>query len=270
MNVDANANVSVTLRGRGLQRGELGSVRFVRADGPVRLRSSDGVARIDELVADGSGRTTVVRAGALDVGTVEHLFAALEARSIRSGLVIEIEGPEIPLVDGGARAFTDALAMMELPEGAPRRVVTRAETFEVGESRYAFRPASLVRVAVEIDFGDPRIAPHAEWFGDADEFREHIAPARTFGFARELEALADRGLRSHVSPTSVILFAEGAVHVAGRPYASDEPARHKLLDLLGDLYLHGGAPVGEIRAYRPGHAATHDVMRRALRLGVVT
>lgn len=266
--------MSIPVRGFGLHGGRPAAVRFLRADGPVRIRAGANEAAISDLTADGSARSTVVSAGALRVGTVEHVLAALEARSIRSGIVIEVSGAgelEMPLFDGGARGFADALRLVLDDDASPdpRPVVTREATFEVGASRYVFAPRARVHVAVAIDFDDARIAPSASWDGDADDFRVRIAPARTFGFARELGALLARGLAQHVTPESVIVFADDAVHVAGAPYTADEPARHKLLDLLGDLYLHGGAPLGSLVATRPGHAATHDVMRRAWADGVL-
>jgi UDP-3-O-acyl-N-acetylglucosamine deacetylase len=66
-----------------------------------------------------------------------------------------------------------------------------------------------------------------------------------------------------------VVIAEDAIHAAGAPFAPDEPARHKLLDLVGDMYLYGGPPRGRVRAFRPGHAATHAAMARALDLGVL-
>ena len=217
---------------------------------------------------DGSARSTSVTDGVIRIGTVEHLFAALEARSIRSGVIIEIEGAEVPLVDGGARAFADAIAECDIAP-SPRPVIARSASFNIRESRYDFAPADNVNVEVSIDFNDDRIGRFAAWAGDAADFRTRIAPARTFGFAHELGSLMARGLANHVTPESVIVFSPDSVLTAGAPYSADEPARHKLLDLLGDLYVHGGAPVGSIRAERPGHAATHEVMRRAWEEGVV-
>jgi UDP-3-O-[3-hydroxymyristoyl] N-acetylglucosamine deacetylase len=119
------------------------------------------------------------------------------------------------------------------------------------------------------DFADPRIAKTARWDGDPRDFRERIAAARTFGFAHEVEALAARGLASHVAPESVVVFAPDAVLFSGRPFTADEPARHKLLDLAGDLFVHGGPPIGRVIAHRPGHAATHAAMRDARSMGIV-
>lgn len=257
------------IAGFGLHTGARARVWFHREPGPVRLRASGVEAPIEALEVDGASRSSAVTGcgGRLNVATVEHLFAALEARAIRRDLVIEVEGPEIPLLDGGASAWCEALDPTLLP--APRPIIVAPATFVEGASEYVFEPGASVRVEVTVDFDDARIAPAASWDGDAVDFCRRIAPARTFGFAREVGDLLARGLARHVEPGSVVLFADGEVLSAGMPYTADEPARHKLLDLLGDLYLHGGAPIGALRARRPGHAATHAVMRRALDAGVV-
>ena len=119
---------------------------------------------------------------------------------------------------------------------------------------------------------DPRVtslAPHATWSGDRADFVARIASARTFGFAHEVDALLARGLAQHVAASSVVVIAPDVIHHAGRPFTADEPARHKLLDLIGDLYAHGGPFRGRIHATRPGHAATHAAMARAREEGVI-
>lgn len=260
------------LEGQGLRSGVHARIRFVRSVGPVRLRAGEASSCVDELVFDGTSRSTRASTwdGRIRIGTVEHLFAALGGSSVREGLVVEIVGPEVPLIDGGARAFVEALDRLELDRRArPSLRVVRAGVVEVGRSVYVFSPRDRVHVGVEIDFDDPRLAPTAEWDGDADDFRERIAPARTFGFASEVEQLAARGLASHVAPESVVVVAADRILSAGSPFRSDEPARHKLLDLVGDLYAHGGPPIGSVRAIRPGHAATHEGVRRALAEGLL-
>jgi UDP-3-O-[3-hydroxymyristoyl] N-acetylglucosamine deacetylase len=122
---------------------------------------------------------------------------------------------------------------------------------------------------VELELGDERIAREAAWGGDARDFRERIATARTFCFAHEVEALAKAGLASHVTPEMVVVIGP-EILAAGRPFEADEPARHKLLDLVGDLFLYGGPPRGRVHAYRPGHSSSHVAMRIALERGVVT
>lgn len=238
----------------------------------MRLRSRGAEASLAELVYDGSMRSTRASTpdGHLKVGTVEHLFAALGATSIYDGLVIEIDGPEVPIVDGGAGMFFDALAQLGAEPSPPKLKVVRRGAIDVGSSRYAFRPRGARVVEVDVDFGDPRLERGARWAGDVIDFRDRIAQARTFGFVHELEELMARGLASHVDPESVVVVSPDGILSSGRPFLPDEPARHKLLDLIGDLYAHGGPPLGEVRAARPGHAATHEAVRRALDVGILT
>lgn len=263
-----------TLHGRGLHSGAPASVRFVREAGAVRLRRGVTEARIAELVVDGVERSTraTTRDTRLQVRTVEHLFAALGSMSIRDGVVVEVDGPEVPLVDGGARAFIDALVPLSLDASPPPLRVVRKGTIDVGASRYELRPPEhegAVHVEVEVDFDDVRLERHARWTGDPVDFRERIAPARTFGFEHEIGDLLSRGLASHVDPESVVVVARERILSAGKPFFANEPARHKLLDLVGDLYAHGGPPIGFLRAARPGHAVTHEAIRRGLADGLL-
>jgi UDP-3-O-[3-hydroxymyristoyl] N-acetylglucosamine deacetylase len=122
---------------------------------------------------------------------------------------------------------------------------------------------------VHLEIDDPRISPDARWNGDPDDFHARIAPARTFALAHEVDELLRRGLVRYVDPASVVLIAPDTIHHVGRPFAADEPARHKLLDLIGDLYLRGGPPIGRVRAVRPGHAANAHAIRQALDAGVL-
>jgi UDP-3-O-[3-hydroxymyristoyl] N-acetylglucosamine deacetylase len=147
--------------------------------------------------------------------------------------------------------------------------VTRAASLDIGPSRYELAPADAVDVRVRLDFDDARIESEARWNGSASDFVARIAPARTFAIARDLEELARRNLAHRAEPTSVVVVTPDAILCAGRPYTSDEPARHKLLDLLGDLYLFGGPFIGRFIAHRPGHAATHRALARALKEGIV-
>jgi UDP-3-O-[3-hydroxymyristoyl] N-acetylglucosamine deacetylase len=143
----------------------------------------------------------------------------------------------------------------------------REGTVEVMASRYAFAPGDHVDVGVRLETGDLRLEPEARWEGDASDFRARIAPARTFAMESEIEELLRRGLASHVDRESVVVVAAAAVLSAGRPFCADEPARHKLLDLMGDLYLAGGPPIGVVRATRPGHGANDRAFRRAIEAG---
>lgn len=267
--------VSVVVEGVGLHSGQAVRVVLEAAHGPVRLRADGTEAFVAELTVASTARATTVEGpgGTPRVGTVEHLFAALAGLGVREGLTVTVDGPELPLLDGGASAWCAALARLSLPSAGPRLRVARPATYEVGPSLYEIAPFDSVHVTARVDFDDPRLVPHATWKGDAADFVERIAPARTFALAREVDELARRGLARHVDPASVLVLAadsEGGFLHAGRAPSADEPARHKLLDLLGDLYLHGGPPIGRIHVFRPGHAPNARVFRRALADGVFT
>jgi UDP-3-O-[3-hydroxymyristoyl] N-acetylglucosamine deacetylase len=234
---------------------------------------SQGAARaaLPELVVASTARATTVEAPGrgIRVGTVEHLFAALAGLGVREGIEVQVEGPELPLLDGGALAWCDAIERLALPAGTPRLRVTRAARYEVGPSRYELAPRDGdIGVSVHVEL-DARFEPLASWGGDPGDFVARIAPARTFALAHEVDELARRGLARHADPASVVILAPDAVLSSGRPFAPDEPARHKLLDLMGDLYLHGGPPLGSFHAVRPGHASNARAIRRAIEDGAL-
>ncbi len=264
--------ISGGLEGYGLHTGAPCSMTFSvnRASRDAVLVVGGRAVPIEAWRVAGTDRSTTVEADGLRLATVEHLFAALAASGARRGFAISVAGPELPLADGGAAAFFDAInTFCVIKPESPRLIVTRAGEVAVRDALYVFEEGEGVEVEVEVDFGDPRLARTARWRGDAADFRARIATARTFGFAHEVEDLLARGLASHVTPESVVVVCEDRVLSAGAPFAPDEPARHKLLDLVGDMYAHGGPPRGRVRATRPGHAATNEAMLAALSMGLL-
>jgi len=203
------------------------------------------------------------------LATVEHLCAALAGLSIHEGVLIEVEGPEVPLLDGAAATWCRALRALEVPAARSRLRVAKEGEVALGSSSYRFVPSDRVRVEVEIDFDDARLASTGVWNGEVDDFVARIATARTFGFEHEVADLVERGLASHVSPEAVVVIGSDRVLCAGAPFTADEPARHKLLDLVGDLWVHGGPPRGIVSATRPGHRSTHTAMAEAIARGIV-
>jgi UDP-3-O-[3-hydroxymyristoyl] N-acetylglucosamine deacetylase len=254
--------------GVGLHSGAPARVTLRVRPGPVVLEANGGEAPVGELEVVSTARATTVeaRGGAIRVGTVEHLLAAFAGLGVYDGVAIQVEGPEVPLVDGGAAAWCDALARLGARRSAPRLRVAREAVLEIGPSRYELWPDARAGVEVEARLD---IAPEARWQGDPADFAARIAPARTFALAREVDELLRRGLARHVDPACAVVIAPDAIHHAGRAFAADEPARHKLLDLVGDLYLRGGPPLGRLRAVRPGHASNAGFLRRALEEGIL-
>jgi UDP-3-O-[3-hydroxymyristoyl] N-acetylglucosamine deacetylase len=264
----------VWVAGIGLHSGVPARVVLRRTEGAVVLATGAVHAIVSKLTIASTARATTVEAhgGRLRVATVEHAFAALTALRVHGGLTISIDGPELPLLGGGASEWCAALRRVGVVPGTPRIRVARKAVVEVGASRYEFAPSDGVDISVRFEVDAPGpfdLVPEARWTGDAEDFERRIAPARTFAFARDVTDLAARGLAKHVDPESVVVLAAGAALCAGRPFAPDEPARHKLLDLLGDMYLFGGAPIGATRAVRPGHAANAAALSRARAEGIL-
>lgn len=275
------ATAKVRLEGYALHAGTTAAVELCPAVGAVTIAEGAHRARLDELsVTRTDGGVRLSDGRGLDVDLVEHFLAALGGLGIREGVAATVLGPEFPLLDGGAREFADALSAMRLPASPPGLIVARAGVVERGASSYAFLPAESVELAVEIDFAHPAVGrQRAQWAGDRDDFRQRIACARTFGFVADADALrgrdrarlfwsSDPGARA-AAQRAVITYGAGDVPHESAP-RGDEAARHKLLDLIGDLALYGGPPKGTIKARRPGHAATHDIVRQAFRLGLLS
>ena len=256
-----------------LHRGGLAEVRLARVDGPMVLAQRGAEAQLAALrpVRTDRGVTVASEDGRVRVDLVEHLLAAIGGLGIGGGLRVETDDDEVPLLDGGALRFVEALSGLELPrqrQGALR--VRREATLEHGRSVYRFAMGATTSVRVEVDFPAPVGRQRAAWEGDPSDFVARIAPARTFGWTHELEALRAAGRAAEVDLESVLVFDAQGPLAGCRPPGPDEPARHKLLDLVGDLTLHGGPPVGVVEAFAPGHTATHAVVARALALGVLS
>jgi len=257
----------------GLHSGAQCSVVLERRPGPLLFQIAGHEATLADLVVTRADHGVTIRSrqGGGEVDLVEHLFAAFAGLSIRSGVTTTLSGPEVPLLDGGAAELARALLALAPPRQGSALFVAEGGSIEVEGARYTFEPGSSVMVEVEVDFERGGIGRQSATFaGNATRFVEDIAPARTFGFAADAEALRARGRARFVDPHSVIVLDEdGQAMPPGRPPRPDELARHKLLDLLGDLFVHGGPPRGRVRAERPGHRATHRALAEALERGLL-
>lgn len=258
------------LSGLALHSGALTTLTLEHREGPLAFGQGDEELPLDALSVERADHGVTLAGAGLRIDLVEHLLAAAAALGIRRDLRIVVDGPELPLLDGGAAAFFDALASLGIPPSPPALVVRRAFTFREGDSLYRFEPHPSVSLRVEIDFDHPAIGKQeAAWEGDAADFRERIAKARTFGFLKDAEKLRAAGRAHSVDPRAVIVLTDEGVLEASKPVFPNEAAHHKLLDLIGDLAVHGGPPRGRIEALRPGHARTHAVMKRALSEGLL-
>ncbi len=191
------------------------------------------------------------------VATVEHLMAALAGLGVDNALV-EIDGPEMPIMDGSAAAFVAAIDSVGLArQGRLRRVirVVRPVRVESGPAYAELAPGGRgLRLDVEIDFEAPAIGRQRRAFDvDPSVFRRDIARARTFGFVNDVKKLWQAGFALGSSlENSIALDGDAILNPEGLRYA-DEFVRHKALDAIGDLALAGAPIVGCYRSYRPGH-----------------
>ena len=240
-------------------------VRFRRVDRP-------GAPEIPALASEAvaSERRTVLGRGDDALHTVEHVLAAVGALDV-DDLVIEMDGPEPPIMDGSAAPFLDALRAAGVVDAAGEPAwLELAEPVRVidGESVYEAFPADALTLEVDVDFAHPLIGRQAgRYTVTPDAFARELAPARTFGFVREVEALRAKGLiRGASTANAVVLDEQGVVdNVLRWP---DEFVRHKAMDCVGDLALAGGRVRARIVAQRPSHRGTVTLVRELLRHAV--
>ena len=190
---------------------------------------------------------TTLAVDGTEVATIEHLMATFGALGIDNAIV-ELDGPEVPVMDGSAVDFTTAVDMAGIaPLGRPRHFlkIVKPVRVEVGESFAEFRPYDRMRVEVEIDFASPVIGrQHYAANIDADTFRNDLARARTFGFLSDVERLWSRGLALGASlDNAVVVGDDRVINPEGLRY-DDEFVRHKALDAVGDLALIGAPILG--------------------------
>jgi len=256
--------------GTGLHSGEPCSVTLCKRPGPFSLGHAERPFTRGELrlVRADSG-VSVAGDDGFTVDLVEHLFAACAGLGVQQDVAVVVEGPEVPLLDGGAQDLAHALAALGAGSNTPELVITRAGEVVVGESRYWFEPGAVTSVEVHVEFA-PLGAQSAHWEGTRAAFLREIAVARTFGFRSQATELRARGRAAFVNPRSVIVLEDdGSVLPPGLPPRPGELGRHKLLDLLGDLYLYGGPPRGRIDATRPGHRHNHLALCEGLASGLL-
>lgn len=241
-------------------------VVFVRTDLPhtPEIRAHVSMVRHTTLAT-----TLGVGEGAqyAEVATVEHLLAALHALGIDNARVL-VDGPELPILDGSARPYVKLLlaAGLEAQPLQRRTLVVRREVRLQDGAKWArIAPAPRLQIAGSVDFDHPLIAegPYTFTLG-RDDFEKELAPARTFGFLRDVNALKAKGLARGGSLDNAVVIDEYTVlNPEGLRFA-DEFVRHKVLDALGDIYLFGMPVRGALRLHRSGHALNTALVRAVL------
>ena len=247
--VGLHSGVPVTLR--MLPSGAGQGVVFARTDlDGFEIRASW------RHVAKVAYATSLMRQGVL-LSTTEHLLSVLRALGI-DNVRIEVDNLEVPILDGSAQPFAELIRQAGIRRQRRRRrymrVRKRIELTENGK-KVSIEPANAFEVACETLYPHPLVGEQRlEVTVTPQAYLEQIAPARTFGFERDLDALRDMGLIRGASLENAVCFGSREVLNEGGLRFPDEPCRHKLLDLIGDMALLGHPVVGRVVATRAGHA----------------
>jgi len=280
---------TVSISGNGLHTGKQVTLTFHPADANsgicfrrTDLKEKPIIPALVDFVTDTSRGTTISVDG-YRVMTIEHVMAAVSGMGI-DNLLIDIDGEETPIMDGSALSFVKILQKANIQTlDAPKKHIHLPETIHYqspdGKTEYTILPAEEFRISVMVDYDSEVVAPQYAELTSLSEFAEKIAPCRTFVFLHELEYLLKNNLIKGGDLSNAIVFVNKAVsqeeldRLAGlfnKPkvevksegilnnlelYFQNEPARHKLLDVIGDLTLAGKPIKGHIIARRPGHAA---------------
>jgi UDP-3-O-acyl N-acetylglucosamine deacetylase len=222
---------------------------------PARVESVTGTDR----------RTTLGSAGGVTL--VEHLLAALAGLRI-DNCAVELDGPEPPGLDGSAEGFVAALTAGGVVLQSGRRAICTPEkpvVVSAGSATIGLHPATEtgLRASYLLDYGAFAAISRQTFTVDVlpGEFVQEVSPCRTFVTEEEAEELRARGIGKHLSPADLVVFGRRGP-IQNRLRYADEPARHKVLDMIGDLALCGFDLAGHVVAYRSGHALNVELARR--------
>lgn len=241
----------------------------------IRFRRTDCTDRDNEIVARGDYvtevqlGTTLTNGDGVSVATVEHLLAACAGIGV-DNLLIEIDGPEVPIMDGSSAVYCELLLAAGLrTQSAFRRRIRVLETVSVGEgvktASLSPSPDNFLSIHAKIEFESRAIGTQQMSLRLLPGmFARDIAFARTFGFAQDVEKLKSMGLaRGGSLDNAVVLDGDDIVNPEGLR-SSDEFVRHKILDAVGDLMLAGAPIAGVYEARQPGHALNNKLVRALL------
>ncbi|MDH6057824.1 UDP-3-O-acyl-N-acetylglucosamine deacetylase [Umezakia ovalisporum] len=245
---------------------EAGSGRyFVRVDLPDLPIIPAQVAAVNQTVL-----STQLGRGEVCIRTVEHLLAALGGMGVDNAR-IEIDGSEVPLLDGSAQVWTHSIAQVGLVSQAisnPVALVVKEPIWIHDNDAFVCAlPASKTRFSYEIDFSVSAIGNQWHSWSLSANFAEEIAPARTFGLLQQIEHLQKTGLIKGGSLNNALVCGSGGWLNPPLRF-ENEPVRHKILDLVGDLSLLGTFPQAHFLAYKASHNLHIQLARKILQLQV--
>ncbi|MEM7679653.1 MAG: UDP-3-O-acyl-N-acetylglucosamine deacetylase [Pseudomonadota bacterium] len=249
--------ISMTLRPAKENNG----IVFMRTD---IVGKDNLIPALWDHVVDTQLCTVIGNADGVTVGTIEHVMAALRGCGV-DNLIIEVNGPEVPVMDGSSAPFVALIeeAGLEI-QAMPQRAIKilKEVSIEIDGKRSTLRPSNISTFRGLIDFDHPSIGlQDMEIQLVNGNFKHDIAEARTFGFLHEVEYLRQNGLALGGSlDNAIVLDQEKVLNEDGLRF-SNEFIRHKLLDAIGDLYLAGAPILGEYECEKPGHFMNNEILK---------
>jgi UDP-3-O-[3-hydroxymyristoyl] N-acetylglucosamine deacetylase/3-hydroxyacyl-[acyl-carrier-protein] dehydratase len=276
MDLQQTIRQPATLQGRGLFHGEHATLTFKPAPpnhGVVFVRKDQGgvaiPALIDHVVK--RARRTTLKSGDVAIDTCEHCLSALAGLGI-DNVVVEVDGPEVPAVDGSARPFLDALtqAGIDASDQPRQRLVVREPVMVRNQDAVvAAMPSNepQAQLLYELEYGPSSPIQHqlSVFNFDNGDYAHEIAPSRTYVLEEEARRLRSHGIGTHLAPEDVLVIGDEGPIGDNCLRFDDEPVRHKMLDLIGDLYLLGCPIQGRVTAYKSGHALNHMLVRELIK-----
>jgi UDP-3-O-[3-hydroxymyristoyl] N-acetylglucosamine deacetylase len=252
----SGANTTITLEPGAVSSG----IVFVRSD--IKDRDNVVPAKWDHVV-DTKLCTVLANKAGVTVSTVEHLLSACAAMGLDNA-VVHIDGPEVPIMDGSAQRFVAAIEHAGLTRQKAARKVLRIKktvSYQEGEKEVFLSPADGQYFGFEISFDNALIGrqKYTHHFTEGG-YRTDVAPARTFGFLHEVEALRKIGLARGGSLDNAIVIDGDKVMNPGGLRFKTEFVRHKVLDAIGDLYLAGAQLFGHYHGVKAGHAMNNKIL----------
>ncbi len=258
--VHSGRNVRLSLRPAAPGHG----IVFVRTDVHDR---DNRIPVSGEAVLDSRLNTLIGNEAGVTLATIEHLMAAFCALGI-SNVLVEVDGPELPIMDGSALPFVQLLDQAGFRrQQAPLRHIEVLEPIVVedGDKLAALLPCDRYEMFFEVAFDSPVIGHQCvDFVVDEQTFRDEIAGARTFGFAHEVEALRRAGLAQGGSLENAVVIEGDTILNPGGLRMEREFARHKALDAIGDLYVLGAPLLARYEGRKSGHALNNKLVRKLL------
>ena len=266
-------NQAVLISGIGLHSGKRinMTLRPAEAGTGIVFHRTEGertvaIEALSDNVVDTRLATVIGKSG-LSVSTIEHLMAALAAFGI-DNLHIDIDGPEVPILDGSALPYVALLeqaGLRSLPRSRKYLAIRKPITVIDGEKRVTMIPSRFFRVTADIAFDHPCIAQqHRSIKLSTELFCRDLAPARTFGFLREVEYLKANGLARGGSLENAVVIGEDRILNPEGLRFTDEFVRHKILDAIGDFSLAGYPILGHVKSFKGGHDINHQMVDQLL------